>query len=104
MTAASSGYCIRNTTRKRAKEGGPFQMVQLLVNLPARDKMSPPKYQAIQNNTIPKVTLDDAGSTVEVIAGTYQNTRGAASTFTPVNLLNARLKKGSAAGIFFPGS
>ncbi|HQU52239.1 MAG TPA: pirin family protein [Saprospiraceae bacterium] len=102
MTAASGVLHKEYHEKEWAKEGGPFQMVQLWVNLPARDKMSPPKYQAIQNNTIPKVTLDDAGSTVEVIAGTYQDTPGAASTFTPVNLLNARLKKGSAAGFSFP--
>lgn len=104
MTAASGVLHKEYHEKEWAKEGGEFQMVQLWVNLPARDKMSTPKYQALQNKAIPRVNLDDAGSTVEVIAGSYQDTRGAASTFTPVNLLNARLKKGSSAGFSFPAS
>jgi redox-sensitive bicupin YhaK (pirin superfamily) len=58
--------------------------------MPAKDKMSAPKYQAIQNKQIPRVPVH-LGE-VEVIAGTYQSTQGAASTFTPVNLLNVKLE------------
>ena len=104
MTAASGVLHKEYHETEWSRQGGLFQMVQLWVNLPARDKMSAPKYQAIQNSDIPKVMLDDNGSLVEVIAGSYRNTQGAASTFTPVHLLNAKLKKGTQADFSFPSS
>ncbi|MCB0654510.1 MAG: pirin family protein [Saprospiraceae bacterium] len=104
MTAASGVLHKEYHEEAWAREGGIFQMVQLWVNLPAKDKMSPPKYQAIKNETIPQVDLDTAGSTVKVIAGNYQGTQGAASTFTPVHLFNARLKSGARADFSFPAA
>ena len=70
-------------------------MVQLWVNLPAKYKMTPAKYQAIENSMISRFVLQDKKSTVEVIAGEYNGTKGPATTFSPVNLFNAKLKKGS---------
>jgi redox-sensitive bicupin YhaK (pirin superfamily) len=64
--------------------------------------MSAPKYQAIENKQIPRVPVQ-LGE-VEVIAGSYQTTRGAANTFTPVNLLNAKLSQGGKASFDFPAS
>lgn len=79
-------------------------MVQLWVNLPAAHKMSDPKYQALENKSIPKVQLADGLGYVEVVAGEYQGTKGAASTFTPVNLFNAKLKTDGKAEFEFPES
>ncbi|MCB9964132.1 MAG: pirin family protein [Rhodospirillales bacterium] len=76
------------------KKGGTLEMIQLWVNLPAKDKMSAPHYQEILNSKIPVVKMDDNGGTVRVIAGNYANTKGAAKTFTPVNLWDMRLKTG----------
>ena len=78
-------------------------MVQLWVNLPAKDKMSAPKYQAIENKQIPIFDLGENGK-IEVIAGEYQGLKGAASTFTPVNLLNAKLNKDGKATFSFPAN
>jgi redox-sensitive bicupin YhaK (pirin superfamily) len=77
-------------------------MVQLWVNLPAKDKMSTPKYQAISNATIPKVIVPNNGGLVEVIAGNYNEHKGAAFTFSPINMLNAKLNKGGEATFNFP--
>lgn len=77
-------------------------MVQLWVNLPAKDKMSVPKYQSIENATMSRYTLENDQGEVEVIAGEYQGVKGAASTFTPLHLLNAKLKKGATARFNFP--
>ena len=63
------------------KAGGPFRMVQLWVNLPAKDKMTPPRYQAITSAEIPVVPL--AGGSARIIAGEFRGARGAARTFTP---------------------
>lgn len=72
-----------------SKAGGPFRMVQLWVNLPAKDKMSAPRYQAITSAEIPVVDFD--GGKARIIAGKYEGTNGPASTFTPINLWDVRL-------------
>ena len=84
------------------KAGGPFQMVQLWVNLPAKDKMTTPKYQGLENKNISKYFLPDEKGVVEIIAGEYNGIKGSASTFSPVNLLNAKVKAGSKLQFTFP--
>lgn len=79
-----------------SKQGGEFQMVQLWVNLPAKYKMTPPKYQPIVNSEIPKVALPNGAGEVEVIAGSFEGTKGVASTFTPIEMYNIRLNAGGA--------
>lgn len=102
MTAASGVLHKEYHEEEFSKTGGIFQMVQLWVNLPAKDKMSTPKYQAITNEQINKFELPDNAGIIEVIAGEYQHLKGAASTFTPVNLQNAKLNKGGKATFSFP--
>ena len=102
MTAASGVLHKEYHAESFCATGGDFQMVQLWVNLPAKDKMSIPKYQAIDNSHIPKIKVD--GGIVEVIAGSYQNQQGAASTFTPVNMLNAKLTSGGSVTFSFPSN
>lgn len=104
MTAASGVLHKEFHEENFSKTGGDFQMVQLWVNLPAKDKMSPPKYQAITNNNINRYVLENNGGEVEVIAGSYKNVKGSASTFTPVHLMNAKIKKGFTADFSFPGN
>jgi len=102
MTAASGVLHKEYHEENFSKTGGDFQMVQLWVNLPAKDKMSKPKYQALANENINRYTIDNNGGEIEVIAGVYKNINGSASTFTPVNLLNAKIKKGFIADFNFP--
>jgi redox-sensitive bicupin YhaK (pirin superfamily) len=102
MTAASGVLHKEFHETEWSKTGGEFQMVQLWVNLPAKDKMSPPKYQAIANADIITVALPDDAGDVEVVAGEYNGTKGAASTFSPVNMYNVRLKKGAKTTLTFP--
>ncbi|WP_277013705.1 pirin family protein [Flavobacterium lindanitolerans] len=104
MTAASGILHKEYHEEQFSKEGGEFQMVQLWVNLPAKDKMSAPKYQGITNDAINKFRLPNDKGLVEVIAGTYNGISGTASTFTPVNLLNTKLNKGASASFDFPAS
>jgi redox-sensitive bicupin YhaK (pirin superfamily) len=100
MTAASGVLHKEYHEESFSKTGGDFQMVQLWVNLPAKDKMSAPKYQAIENVSIPKVLVENGY--VEVIAGEFQGIKGKASTFTPVHLFNAHLQSGGKAEFSFP--
>lgn len=104
MTAASGVLHKEFHEVEFSKTGGEFQMVQLWVNLPAKDKMSTPKYQAIVNKDIPKIAISDKGGYIEVIAGNYGEYKGAASTFTPVNMMNARMKAGEKSTFTFPAN
>jgi len=63
--------------------------------------MTPPKYQAIENEIMGRVILKDNKSSVEIIAGEYNGTKGPATTFSPVNLFNAKLIPGCRAEFHF---
>lgn len=101
MTAASGVLHKEFHETEWAKAGGIFQMVQLWVNLPAKDKMSTPKYQSIKNEEMKLVDLGENG-VIEVIAGDYLGEKGPASTFSPVHMMNAKLKKGGNSKFSFP--
>lgn len=102
MTAAKGLLHKEYHEAEWSKKGGDFQMVQLWINLPAKDKKSDPKYQAIKNEDISRYELPDDAGIIEVVAGEYKGTKGPASTFTPVHLFNAKLKKGGKADFQFP--
>ena len=74
-----------------SKEGGVFEMVQLWVNLPKKNKMTKPKYQEIKNKDIPRVKLGDE-TELRVIAGNYQDIRGPSNTFTDINIYDITSK------------
>ena len=102
MTAGSGLLHKEYHEKEYSKKGGPFQMVQLWVNLPAKNKMTPPKYQEISQALMGKYELPGNTGVVEIIAGEYKGIKGPASTFTPMNVYNARLKKGANIEISFP--
>ena len=84
------------------KRGGAFEMAQLWVNLPARDKMAPAGYQAITNAQIPAVALPEDSGVVRLIAGEYDGHKGPARTFTPMNVWDVRIKPGKAVDLSQP--
>ena len=102
MTAASGVLHKEFHEKEWSKKGGEFQMVQLWVNLPAKHKMSAPKYQAIENKTIPRFLFPNNEGEIEIIAGEYNGIKGSAFTFTPLHLFNAKLNKHSTASFTFP--
>jgi len=95
MTAASGILHKEYHEAEWSKLGGEFQMVQLWVNLPAKFKMSKPKYQPIRREEFGQVVLPDGKGIIEIIAGNFNNTNGPATSFTPIEMYNARLKKGA---------
>jgi len=101
MTAAAGVLHKEFHEKEFSRKGGIFQMVQLWVNLPSKFKMTPAKYQAIENKDMMKVLLDDRKSIVEIIAGEYKGKKGPAFTFSPVDLFNAKLIKGAKARFTF---
>lgn len=104
MTAASGLLHKEYHEKEFAKAGGTFQMVQLWVNLPAKYKMTKPKYQEITNSMMGKYKVPGDKGIVEVVAGEFNGTKGPASTFTPINVYNARLKKGAGIELNFPST
>ncbi|WP_018227760.1 pirin family protein [Methyloversatilis universalis] len=77
------------------RRGGPLEMVQLWVNLPARDKRAAPSYQHLAQTDIPVVELAGGAGHLRVIAGEYAGHRGPARTFTPINVWDLKLKAGA---------
>ena len=88
MTAGSGLLHKEMHSPEFTRRGGKFHALQLWVNLPAKSKMSAPRYQTLVNDQIPVV------DGVRVLAGEYQGTKGPAQTFTPVNLFDVRLRAG----------
>lgn len=101
MTAGSGLLHKEYHEKEFSSKGGLFQMVQLWVNLPAKYKTTAPKYQEITNRMMGRFLLPGEQGFVEVIAGEYKGVKGPASTFTPMNVYNLRLKKGGRTGLHF---
>lgn len=84
------------------RKGGTLQMVQLWVNLRAKDKTAKPGYQTLLKSQIPNVTLASDAGTVRVIAGELNGQKGPAKTFTPINLWDVDLRGGKSAELPLP--
>lgn len=94
MTAASGILHEEFHSQAFAKSGGTLEMVQLWVNLPARDKMADPGYQTILDGDIPSIALKNNAGSLRLIAGEFEGHVGPARTFTPVDVWDIRLKGG----------
>ena len=95
MTAASGILHKEYHDKDWSMQGGILQMVQLWVNLPARYKMSPPKYQPILREQFGKYALSENQGVIEIIAGNYKGVDGPAYSFTPIEMYNLRLNQGA---------
>lgn len=106
MTAGAGILHKEYHDQEFSKKGGPFEMVQLWVNLPKKDKGTTPHYQAITADKMGKLMLPDNGGHVNVIAGTFLTptsaVTGPAQTYTPVNLFDIRLNKGGSVTTSLP--
>ena len=84
------------------RTGGTLQMVQLWVNLRAKDKAAKPRYQTLLTAQIPTVELPGDAGSVRVIAGDYAGRKGLAKTFSPINLWDVNLRAGKSAELPLP--
>lgn len=97
MTAASGILHKEFHSREFTRSGGRFEVVQLWVNLPARDKGRDPGYQTLEAADIGVAELEGGAGRVRVIAGAFGDVTGPARTHTPINLWDVRLAAGGAA-------
>lgn len=94
MTAAAGITHREFFSEEFRARGGAFEMVQLWVNLPARDKLSTPHYQSLTSNQIPTIELPHDIGSVRVIAGQFNGTSGPAKTHTRINILDVQMRAG----------
>ncbi len=104
MTAGAGILHKEYHEKEFSMKGGLFQMVQLWVNLPAKDKLTPAKYQGIENKNMGKYFSADKRSRVDIIAGEYGGVKGPAFTFTPMSMFNAYLSENQNIEFSFPES
>ncbi|MCI0432729.1 MAG: pirin family protein, partial [Gemmatimonadetes bacterium] len=102
MTAASGIIHEEFHSEAFTRSGGTLEMVQLWVNLPARNKMTEAGYQTLLDRDIPSVALADEAGRVRVIAGEFDGHRGPARTFTPMDVWDVRLNQGHATQFSLP--
>lgn len=102
MTAGAGILHKEYHEQEFSKKGGPFEMVQLWVNLPAKDKSTPAHYQTITAAQMSQVRLPADAGVVNVIAGIFNGVKGSAHTFSPVNLFDIKLNKGGQVGFSIP--
>lgn len=94
MTAAAGVVHEEFHSERFTREGGTLEMVQLWVNLPAREKLSPPRYQELLATNIPTVALPSGAGSLRVIAGEFAGIRGPARTVTPMSMWDIQLAAG----------
>jgi redox-sensitive bicupin YhaK (pirin superfamily) len=104
MTAGAGILHKEYHEQEFSRKGGPFEMVQLWVNLPKKHKSVAPHYQAITADQMGKYEVPAKGGTVKVIAGNFNEVKGPAATYSPVNLLDIQLKQGASIHFNIPAS
>lgn len=102
MTAGSGILHEEYHEENWSKEGGLFQMVQIWMNLPAKDRETTPHYQDLLAEDMTIVALENNGGSIHVIAGEYQGNKGKATTYSPIHMYNAYLNKNGKAEFTFP--
>lgn len=100
MTAASGVVHEEKHSQAFSERGGDFEMVQLWVNLPADQKMSPPRYQPLLDREFPRLTLGAAEA--RLIAGALDGKTGPAKTHTPITVFDLRFERDGAAEALLP--
>ncbi len=103
MTAGSGILHKEYHEKEFAENGGLFEMAQIWVNLPKKYKMSAPKYQGILHAQKGKFELEKGKGSLFVIAGEYNGVKGAAKTFSAVEMYDIRLDENGEIEINLPG-
>lgn len=103
MTAGSGIEHSETSSAEFIEQGGPLEILQLWVNLPARLKMSEPAYTGLQESDIPSLVTSGGLATVHLIAGTLDGHAGPIDSLTKVTMLTLELRAGGAVTLPAPG-
>lgn len=104
MTSGMGIIHSERASKAFLEQGGIMEGIQLWVNLPKKDKMAQPNYQDIKSENIPVLAEDNGKATTKVVAGTYKNQKGPATTFTPIIALQVSLQKDGTVEIPLPAN
>ncbi len=102
MTAGRGILHIERPPEDLVARGGLFHGVQLWVNLPARLKMVPPRYQDIAPEGVTLLASKDGGALVRVIAGEVGGHRGPGRTHTPIAMVHLTVAPGATLRLPWP--
>jgi quercetin 2,3-dioxygenase len=102
MTAGSGLVHAEISSQEFKKQGGPLEILQLWVNLPAKFKMIPPSYIGLQKNEIPEVTLNDGNVTIHAISGNWSGTQGPVEPYTDIALAKIDILEGAEVSFTIP--
>ena len=94
MTAGRGLIHAEISSEEFKAAGGPVEILQLWVNLPARLKMTEPRYRGLQGDEIPSVELDGGRVKVNVVSGGWEGARAPFETLTDVHLSSLRFERG----------
>jgi redox-sensitive bicupin YhaK (pirin superfamily) len=103
MTAGSGLVHAEVSPPSFKREGGPMEILQLWVNLPARLKMTSPRYSGVQKDQIPSVALPNGAGELQLVAGTFEHAEGAIQSLTGVFMSVLHLRPGAAVELPAPG-
>jgi redox-sensitive bicupin YhaK (pirin superfamily) len=95
MTAGAGILHIETPPEELVVSGGLFHGFQLWVNLPAKDKFTPPAYQNLEGDQVTLLASDDGGALLRLIAGEVGGVKGPGSTHTPITLIHATVTPGA---------
>lgn len=104
MTAGSGVIHSEGPSEEFAREGGALELIQLWVNLPKAQKMTEPRYQDIASATMPLIVSADNKWKIKLVAGSYEDQKGPALTFTPITAMMVDFEADSTRQFVFPAS
>lgn len=94
MTAGRGLIHAEVSSEKFRKEGGPMEILQLWFNLPARYKMTDPKYIGLQKESIPVVSEDEGKVKVNVVSGSWRGTKGPIPSLSDIHMASIEMQSG----------
>ncbi len=95
MTAGEGILHIETPPEQLVISGGLFHGIQLWVNLPAKDKMTAPRYQNLEADQVTLLSSPDGGALIRLIAGDIAGHGGPGSTHTPIVVAHATISPGA---------
>ena len=95
MTAGSGLTHAEISSDDFKANGGPLELLQLWLNLPKKYKMTPPRYQGLQNKEIPVKAYDEGKVKANIIAGEWDDVKGPVKTLTDIHLSLLEVSEGA---------